>query len=96
MKKGNIKHGKYRKPMIPKNKKPTKEDLLKKHKKYKYHQISLPYQKGDVVDKILIHLKEITSDTKTSIIRNALFTYYNVMINNLKELQKSKKEVKKK
>jgi len=81
-----MKNGKYRKFMIAKNKKPTRKDLLKKHKKYKYYYTSLTYQKGDIVDKMLIHLKEITSETKTSIIRNALFAYYNFMLNNLKEL----------
>jgi len=72
----------------------AKKELLKKHKKYRYHTTSLIYQKGDIVDKILTHLKEITSDTKTSIIKNALFTYYNFMLNNLKELKKAEKNKK--
>jgi len=65
----------YRKIKIPKNKKPMRNDLIKKHKQYTNRNISFSYHKGDLMDKILTNLKKQIGGSKCNILRNALFSY---------------------
>ena len=67
----------------------TRKDLLKKHKEYKFYQVTLNYQKEDITDKILNDLKKTIGGTKSSILRNALFSYNLFIKNSLRELNKN-------
>ena len=64
--------------MIPKKETPTKKDLIKKHKinPYADKKVNLNYYSGDGIDEIFTDLKKIVGGTRTSILRNALFSYY--------------------
>jgi len=86
-----MKNEKYRKSMIPKNNTPMSKDLLKKHKKYRYYYVTIPYQKGDVIDKVLNDLQRKSGGTKSSILRNALFSY-KLFIDNIDKKTKTKGE----
>lgn len=69
----------------------SKKDLLKKHPKYKYFTTALVYQKGDLIDKILTRLSKQLSQTKSGILKNALFSYNIFIQQSMKEEQKKEK-----
>lgn len=66
------------------NKGPTARDLEKKHK-LKNIYVGIIHKKGDVVDNLLNNLKETLGGTKSSILRNALFSYNLFIQQSIKE-----------
>jgi hypothetical protein len=64
----------------------TKKDLMKKHK-MPTRNLTLPYQEGDIIDQVLTNLKAIIGGTKSSILRNALFSYNLFIKQSIKDLK---------
>lgn len=63
------------------------KDLRKKHNQ-RFYYLGIPYQKGDIIDRIMNDLKKIIGGTKSSILRNALFSYNLFIKQSIKDIGK--------